>query len=259
MQVTYSLQKLELCIRIIYMPKSPKTQAKSPNPFPLFNKNSFFDNNIDCPAAFDILCIKAIEKSLEPVVPSPVRALQVIISLINEMQEDPDVDLIVNTFTLRNCYFYLILMMDYCSDDMQTLMMVQMTALSLFEMYCVNLEVLYKTDYLTLVDELGKCVTFQNSANCVTPNILKENFLEMCKNKEILDYVKAKFVDVDFAEGLDADEISDLEGDMLENDKMMETLMNQMMTKMEALEKSEKPKVKKPKAKPVVKKAWVKN
>jgi hypothetical protein len=241
------------------MPKLTKTSTKSKNIFPLYNPNSFFDNNIDCPAAFDMLCVYAIERNLEPLVPSPIGALRIIMKMINEMKEDDDPDLAINTFTLRNCYFYLILMMDYCSDDMQTLMMVQMTALGLFEMYCANLEVLYKTDYLTLVDELGKCATFQNSTNCVTPNILKENFLDTCKNKEILEYVKAKFANVEFTEDLDADEISELEGDMLENDKMIETLMNQMMTKMEALEKSEKPKVKKSKTKPVVKKAWIKN
>jgi hypothetical protein len=240
------------------MPKVTKFNPTAEKAFPLFNKNSFFDNCINCPGAFDRACIYTIEFGLEAVVPSPAGALRMIMKIINEMEEDKKPDLAINTFTLRNCYFYLILMMDYCHDDMQLLMMIQMTALQIFQIYSNNLDTLYKTDYYTLVDELDRCATFQSSSNCGTPNILKENFLDTSKTNEIKDYVKAKFIDVDFTEDMDQEEMLELEGDMVENDKMMEKFMNQMVAQLEELEKSEKSSSKKVKSKSMVKKTPVK-
>jgi hypothetical protein len=221
--------------------------------FLLFNPNSFFDNCIVCPSGFDRACVYTIESGLQDLYPDPIGALRIIMKIINEMEEDKDPDLAINTFTLRNCYFYLILMMDYCENDTQTLMMIQMSAMHLCQMYCTNLDKLYKTDYYTLVDEVDKCVTFQNSSNCVTPNILKENFLEMIKTKEIKNYFEHKCVNVDFTVGMDDEEITELEEGFEEDDKMLESFMNQMLAQMEEAQKLEK-KSKKPVVKKIGKK-----
>jgi hypothetical protein len=203
----------------------PKTL---PQKLHLLNTKSFFDTCIGCPAAFDIEIVQNIEAGNKSSNPNPPQALEYISQLLLSLDPLKPSKIGEAMSLYRTTLFYLVLMMDYCYGDMELLMMIQLLALQISDMYCELLDIAAKTNPILLRQELDKCTTFQNSANCVTPNIIKENFLESVKTKEVVAYIKAKFVDVDFQEDLDSDDIEELETEFAEQDKQLQTIFEQM-------------------------------
>ena len=147
---------------------------------------------------------------------------------------------------LRTCLFYLVIAMDHMSENMEALMTIQMIALQINDMYVVILDEFIDTDRDFVISELNHCLTFQTSQDCTTPNILKENFLEMSESPAILEFVTENFIDVNFEQPEDFDFEKDEQAK-----KIATKLFAQFETAVEEIEKNEK--VKKP-AKPKVKK-----
>jgi hypothetical protein len=205
----------------------------------LINRNSFFDIWISCRSAFDRKIVAQIERGSLGDAPQPFIALQNISKLF---ENEKDLDILEKTKMYRNSFFYLILMMDYMTDQLQNLMILQMMAMDLCVEYCKNLDKLIKTDFHFVQEEMDKCITFQTSTNCVTPNIIKENFLEMLKNKDLLNLTESQFIDVDFDEPDD--------NQVLATDEEILNNINEMMSKMNIPKKKTMQKkltVKKPK------------
>ncbi len=185
----------------------------------LINSNSFFDINISCRSPFDREYINIIELNHTGSHPQPLLAVQNIAKTESQINK---LDILEQTKFYRTTFFYFVLMMDHLSDDMQMLMMTQMLSLDLMNMYCNNLDKLIKTNFDFVQSEMDKCITFQTSSDCTTPNIIKETFLEMFKNKDLINIVETQFQDVDFGEP-DEDQILATDEEIVNN---IEMLMN---------------------------------
>ena len=197
----------------------PKTTTK-PNQT-LINRNSFFDIRISCRSVFDRKIVNQIEDGCQGDEPQPLIALQNIAKLAENSKSQ---DLVEQTIFYRNSFFYLILTMDYLTDQMQNMMIVQMMAGNIIELYCENLDKLIKTNFDFVQEEMDKCITFQTSDSCATPNIIKENFSELFKNEELLKLVESQFKNVNF-EGAGEE--------MLATDEEMQATFNELMKNME--------------------------
>jgi hypothetical protein len=203
-------------------------KKSTPSKLQLLNPKSFFDTCISCPSAFELDIVNSMEFGSKSNNPNPPHVLQYVTKLLLGPNPVKPSEAGKALGLYRTTLFYLILMMDYCNGDMELLMMIQLLALQINNMYCKEIDTIAKTDPGLLRKELDKCTTFQNSTNCVTPNILKENFLEMVKTKEVRAYIKAKFVDVDFQEDLESEEIEEMEAGFAEQDKRMQSFFEQL-------------------------------
>ena len=224
--------------------KSTKSTKK--NFESLINPNSFFEANITCRSPFDLSIVKLIEqdsKSSELDFQSNFLSMQknVLGKMLSKNPKKYDASI------LRSCLFYLIIAMDHLSDNMEELMTTQMIALQINDMYVMILDEFVDTDRDFVIDELNHCLTFQTSQDCSTPNILKENFLEVSQSPAILEYVKANFVNVNY----DQPEDFDFEKDQ-QAKEIATRLCAQFETALEEIEKSQKvKKISKPKIKKV--------
>lgn len=210
----------------------------------LINPKSFFDVNVNCPTVFDrdiIIQIESGSKSCQIDIPNLQNTFENIAKLLIPLSKTK----IDHTHLplLRNSLFYYIMMMDFLTDHMEKMMSIQLIALDLNEFYCNILDENIKTNPRLVQAEIDKVLTFQSSSNCATPNILKENFLEMSKSKAIKDFVKAKFQDVDFGQPSD-EYVEEFDNKIEEN---VSELYQQIMSQMAQLEsKPKKSIVKKP-------------
>jgi hypothetical protein len=177
----------------------------------LYNTKSYFDQHVTCPSSFDRDIIFQFEEKIKDVTKEPMKAFTNINTVIkNHMGIDKAKELTFKekkeaAIISRNALLYSILLMELVPPMSEEIMRIQMIALFFNEIYCALLDEIIKEDKVFVLSEMDKMITFQNSDDCTTPNILKENFLENIENKEILKLVKAKFVNVNFDDDLDED------------------------------------------------------
>jgi hypothetical protein len=190
----------------------PKTITKTAS---LINPKSFFDNNVFTKAVFDREIISLIEKGMKNSTPNPILACENIANLFTGNIKEASVDLFSK---IRNGLFYLVMMMDYSTEDPRMMFAVQSTATHLNDFYCEGLDKAMEEHSDLVRLELDKIETFQCSRDCAAPNILKENFIEMCKNKQIRKWAKSQLINVEFQKPDDSDE--DAEASFLEQMKL---------------------------------------
>ena len=211
----------------------PTTKTSTRSSFKLINPKSFFDVFVTCPSAFDretITQIEAGSKSCEMQIENSSRNLVKILLPLAKIKMTED-----HLPLLRTTLFYYILQMDYLLEDMQGMMMAQAIALDINGLYCEVLDKTFKTNPQLVQSELDKVLTFQSSDDCATPNILKENFLEMSKTKAIGDFAKEKFKNVDF-EKPNEDEIVEIDEELK---AMAEAFCQKAALEMEQISESE--------------------
>jgi hypothetical protein len=203
------------------MSKTIKTQTKTAS---LINSKSFFDNNVFTKAVFDREIIALIEKGMKNSAPNPLLACENIANLFTGNIKEASVDLFSK---IRNGLFYLIMMMDYSTEDPRMMFTVQSTATHLNDFYCEGLDKAMEEHCDLVRLELDKIETFQSSRDCAAPNILKENFIEMCKNKQIQKWAKSQLINVEFQKPDDFDE--EAEASFLEQMQLSADDLEKMM------------------------------
>jgi hypothetical protein len=139
-----------------------------------------------------------------------------------------DQDSITKLTTLRTILFYLVLMMDYATNDADLMFLLQYQATFLNQEYCNELEIAFKNNLELIRSELDKIETFQSSKDCSAPNILKDNFVEGFTSKELIQWANDSLINVDFQKPYSFDEEADkqFQAQMVQNMNQIDELMD---------------------------------
>jgi hypothetical protein len=154
----------------------------------VINPKSLFDTTIFAKSAFDRRIVSILEngtnvKKLEPI--------SYIKNTLEVLQEDKNQTIELKLASVRTVLFYFVVLMGYSTEDPELMFLLQSQALGINYNYCDLLETAFKTDLGIVLRELDAIETFQSSErDCPAPNVLKENFIEGFKSKELKNWAK---------------------------------------------------------------------
>jgi hypothetical protein len=172
----------------------------------LINPKSYFDNNVFTKSSFDRDIVVLIEKGSKNSDANPLFFGENIAELFLGEIKEVSVDLFSK---IRNGLFYLIMMMDYATHDPEMMFTLQMMATHMNDFYCEALDKGVNVDLDLVRKELDKIEAFQCSQDCAAPNVLKDNFIEGFKNKELKKWAKERLINVEFQRPDDFDEVAE--------------------------------------------------